>query len=339
LSSRHLVHPELQTWIDQYATVDLDAERVNYLRANRPVDERMDCNSLSVDELHVGPLGASVRVLVFTPRNVATPMPAVIHIHGGGYVMGRPEECLNENAQIALLCECMVISVDYRLAPENPFPGGLDDCHTVLAWLHASASFLHVDPDRIALKGESAGGGLAACLAQKARDESKYSICSQILIAPMLDDRAPVDKNPFSGEFVWTEHSNRFAWRSYLGERYGTDALPPYAAASREKNLACLPPLFLAVGALDLFFDQDLEYAQRLNRAGVPTELHVYPGAFHSFNRVGSASIAHRLRADYMQALNAAFRPSLPKIHLGGAHPLSKSNSNVTNRGGNSNLA
>ncbi|MEN4918900.1 alpha/beta hydrolase [Achromobacter spanius] len=307
MSSRHLVHPELQTWIAQYATVDLDADRVILLRATRPVDERAASDDLSVEERYVGPPGAAVRVLVFTPRGVAAPMPAVMHIHGGGYVMGKPEECLNENAELALRCGCMVVSVDYRLSPETPYPGGLDDCHAVLEWLHASAASLGVDRDRIALKGESAGGGLAACLAQKARDEKKYPICSQVLIAPMLDDRTPAAANPFSGEFVWTENSNRFAWQAYLAERYGADTLPPYASAARAKDLSGLPPLFLAVGALDLFFDQNLEYAQRLNRAGVSSELHVYPGAFHSFNRVGGSSLAQRLRGDYTRALIEAF--------------------------------
>lgn len=310
MSSRNLVHPELQSWIDQYATQHLDADRVTYLRANRPVDEPVASDAVSVEERYVGPPGATVRVLVFTPRDVSAPMPAVIHIHGGGYVMGKPEECLIENAGLALRCGCMVVSVDYRLAPETPYPGGLDDCHTALDWLHASAPSLGVDRSRIALKGESAGGGLAACLAQKARDENRYPICCQVLIAPMLDDRIPVEANPYSGEFVWTENSNRFAWRAYLGDRYGADTLPAYASAARTADVSRLPPLFLAVGALDLFFDQGLEYTQRLNRAGVSSELHVYPGAFHSFNRVAGASIAQRLRADYTQALSDAFGAS-----------------------------
>lgn len=307
MSSRYLVHRELQSWIDQYTTLDLDAERVRYLRATRPVDDPIESGAVRVEERFVGAAGTEVRVIVFTPRNVSTPMPAVIHIHGGGYVMGKPEENLNENAGMALRCGCMVVSIDYRLAPETPYPGGLDDCYAVLEWLHASAPALGVDRSKIALKGESAGGGLAACLAQKARDENTYPLCCQVLIAPMLDDRIPAEANAYAGEFVWTENSNRFAWRAYLAEHYGAGTLPAYASAARAKDLSGLPPLFLAVGALDLFIDQNLEYAQRMIRAGVPSELHVYPGAFHSFNRVGTASIAQRLRADYTQALIDAF--------------------------------
>lgn len=307
MPSRPQVHAELQSWIDQYPTRDLDEERLAYLRANRPVDPAIALAGVDLRERHVGPRGGAVRVLLFTPQHAKLPMPAVIHIHGGGYVMGKPEEHLQENAELAQHCGCMVISVDYRLAPENPYPGGLDDCHTVLAWLHASAPALGVDRARIALKGESAGGGLAACLAQKARDEGRHALCAQILIAPMLDDRPPAHANPYTGEFVWTENSNRYAWQAYLGQRYGADTLPPYAAACRAKDLGGLPPLFLAVGALDLFFDQDMDYVQRLNRAGVTTELHVYPGAFHSFQRAGQTSLARRLRDDYRQALEAVF--------------------------------
>jgi triacylglycerol lipase len=249
-----------------------------------------------------------VRVLIFKPHQASSPMPAILHIHGGGYMLGKPEDSWRENLELALHCGCMVVSVDYRLAPETQYPGSLDDCHAVLQWLHESAPALGIDPSRIAVKGESAGGGLAACLALKARDQQKYPICCQVLIAPMLDDRAASYTHPYAGEFIWTKNSNRFAWQAYLGDDAGGNDVSPYAAAARAEDLTKLPPLFLAVGALDLFFEQNMEYVRRLNRAGVATELHVYPGAYHSFHRAGDTSLSKRLWADYRRALMSALR-------------------------------
>jgi triacylglycerol lipase len=241
-----------------------------------------------------GPPGApDVRVLVYTPppgKNAAATRPAYLHIHGGGYVIGNPEINDGSNRTIAAELDCVVVSVDYRLAPETRFPGALEDCYAALTWLHAKAEQLGVDRSRIAIGGESAGGGHAAALAILVRSRgSPARICFQLLDSPMLDDRtgSGSDPHPYCGEFVWTAVSNRFGWQSLLGMEPGTAAVPPEAVPARVEDLTALPPAFILVGALDLFLEENLEYARRLIRAGVSTELHVIPGAFHGFAVAG----------------------------------------------------
>jgi acetyl esterase/lipase len=211
--------------------------------------------------------------------------PAVLWMHGGGYVLGSAaQDRLKVEPLVAELGHVFV-SVDYRLAPETPHPGPLEDCYAALRWLHGHAGELGVDPGRIAVAGESAGGGLAAGLTLLARDRGDVPVAFQALVYPMLDDRTAVeqDRHPFTGEFVWTDDANHFGWACYLGSEPGGDNVSPYAAPGRAADLTGLPPAFIAVGALDLFLEEDLEYARRLLRAGVATELHVYPGAYHGF--------------------------------------------------------
>ncbi|KWT97681.1 Esterase/lipase/thioesterase [Variovorax sp. WDL1] len=224
--------------------------------------------------------------------------------------MGKPEDNIQENIELALSCGCAIVSVAYRLAPEFPYPAALDDCHAVLAWLYHNAALLQIDKTRIAIKGESAGGGLAASLALRARDEGLYSIVLLILIAPMLEypmDQIKRKSNPFSGEFIWTKGSNIFAWKAYLGNLYGQVDIPTYAAAGNSCSLNGLPPTFLAVGSLDLFLEEDVDFALRLNQSGVSAEIHVYPGAYHSFQRAGDTSFLKRLKHDYRAAVRNSF--------------------------------
>jgi len=204
-----------------------------------------------------------------------------------------------------------VISVDYRLAPETRFPGALEDCYAALAWLHANAEDLGVDPARIAVSGDSAGGGLAAGLALLARDRHEYGIAFQHLVFPALDDRTAVrtDLSPLVGEFIWTQASNVYAWTSLLGEPPGGPHVSPYAAPARAEDLARLPPACIQVGGLDLFVDESVDYARRLAVAGVPCELHVYPGAPHGFTMAWRAGVTTALDRDSHLALRHALRP------------------------------
>ena len=206
-------------------------------------------------------------------------------------MLGKPEGSQGRNQSLASELGCVVVSVDYRLAPETPHPGPIEDCYAALKWMHAHADELGIDPARIAVGGESAGGGLAACLALLARDRGEIPLVFQLLIYPMLDDRTvtEAEPHPFAGAFIWTRDSNRFGWTSLLGCEPGGDEVSPYAAASRATDLKGLPPTFIAVGSLDLFLEEDLEYTRRLLRAGVSTELHIYPGAYHAFNMVPDA--------------------------------------------------
>jgi acetyl esterase/lipase len=257
-----------------------------------------------------GPEGAAdVRVLIYSPPGGTTaPKPGYLHIHGGGYIMGTPEMMDLQNKATVREIGCVVVSVDYRLAPETPYPGPVEDCYAALKWFHTNAASLGVDPHRIAIGGESAGGGLSAALGLLTRDRKEVPLAFQLLIYPMIDDRTVTRSEPhkFAGEFIWTAHSNDFGWRSLLGRAPGGADVSPYAAASRAENLAGLPPTFISVGALDIFLDEDIDYAQRLMAAGVPTELHVYPGAYHGFDAAFDADITKRFRRDSVQALKRA---------------------------------
>lgn len=235
--------------------------------------------------------GPDVRVLHYTPPGEAgAPRPALLHIHGGGYVLGNADVNDASNRAFALALGITVVSVDYRLAPETVWPGALEDCYSALAWMHAEAAGLGIDPARIAAAGESAGGGHAVALALHARDKGRAdeggpAIRFLLLDAPMLDDRtgSGADPHPHAGHFVWTPEKNRFGWRALLGVEPGGPDVPPAAVPARAADLAGLPPTFIAVGALDLFLEEDMEFARRLTRAGVPVELHVIPGAYHGF--------------------------------------------------------
>jgi acetyl esterase/lipase len=199
----------------------------------------------------------------------------------------------------------VVASVEYRLAPEHPFPAPVEDCYAALKWLVAQSTKLGVNTARIAIGGASAGGGLAAGLAVLARDRAEVEVAFQLLIYPMIDDRTITPASATVPDtFVWTRENNLMGWRAYLGREPGGTDVSPYAAAARTTDLRGLPPAYIPVGDLDLFLDENMTYAQRLLAAGVPTELHVYPGAFHGFNGfVPNAEISRRFNTDRDSAL------------------------------------
>jgi acetyl esterase/lipase len=305
-----LVDPELARILAQLPSFDMNAATLAAVRAMElPMDAVVAADVRCVERELPGPSGApAVRVLIYTPPAAARPAPAVLHIHGGGYVIGRPEMSDARNRLLARDVGGVVMSADYRLAPETPFPGGIEDCYAALLWMHRHADELGVDSQRIAISGESAGGGLAASLALLARDRGEVPVCFQQLIFPMIDDRTGSvgAVHPFAGEFLWTAASNRYGWQSLLNEPPGGDDVSPYAAAARAPDLAGLPPAFIAVGALDLFVEEDIEYARRLIRAGVPTELHVYPGAFHGYLLAPQARVTLQADHDASTALRNA---------------------------------
>ncbi|ATB31692.1 alpha/beta hydrolase [Melittangium boletus] len=323
MSSRHLVDPELIPSLDESPPLMLTLETLPQMRLgfaemmlqmarSLPIAPGVEFSERRVPGLAGAP---EVRVLVYRPTAVAPAggWPAMLHIHGGGYVIGSPE--LNDVSNRRLVREvgCVIVSVDYRLAPETPFPGPVEDCYAALEWLHANASALGVDTRRLAIGGESAGGGLAAALALLARDRGEIPILFQSLVFPMLDDRTAsgIEPAPHLGEFIWTRESNRLGWRALLGHAPGGAGVSPYAAPARVESVAGLPPTFIAVGALDLFLDEDVEYARRLLQAGIPTELHVYPGAYHGFMLSGpQAQVTQAFQRDYEQALRRALHPA-----------------------------
>ncbi|MBV8716492.1 MAG: alpha/beta hydrolase [Chloroflexi bacterium] len=319
--SRHLVDPELLEFLDSFPSRSLTADRLPSLRSEaaallleqrslEPAFPQLDVAERSVSGLDGQ--DPPVRLLCIIPTAARRPMPALVWIHGGGYVLGSPEGDALQMKTLADEAECAIFSVDYRLAPEFPFPAGLHDCYAALCWVHAHASELGVDTGRIAIGGASAGGGLAAALGLFARDRAEVRVAFQMLLVPMLDDRttAHADPHPFAGELTWTPTQNLFGWTSYLGAEPGGDGVSAYAAPARAESLAGLPPTYIATGALDLFLEEDMEYARRLTRAGVPVELHVYPGAYHGFSRASNARVSHAYRRDLTNALRRAFELS-----------------------------
>ncbi len=299
--SRHLVAPELLPALALLPQLELDEPLLAMIRAARPGERGIPLPELTTEQSAIrceerfvaGRAGApDVRVLVYTPPAATYGRPAYLHFHGGGFVMGTPEINNGSNRDIALTHDCVVVSVDYRLAPETRWTGSYEDNYAALAWLHREADALGIDPARVAIGGESAGGGHAAALGLIARDRGEYPVCFQLLDCPMLDDRtcASPDPHRFAGEFIWTRGSNRFGWRSLLGEEPGGSDVPRAAVPARAADLSGLPPTFISIGALDLFLEENLEFARRLARAGVPVELHVIPGAFHGFSMAGQAA-------------------------------------------------
>lgn len=242
--------------------------------------------------------GGDVTVRVHRSSNSTGTLPCVYSIHGGGYVLG---DYTMDDARFAKLCpllNCVGVSVEYRLAPEFPYPTPLEDCYAGLVWTHEHAEELGIDPTRIGISGVSAGGGLAAALALLARDRGSPAIAFQLLECPMVDDRQVTTSSLLDGLAVWSRESNTYGWGSYLGDLYGTDAIPAHAAPARADDLTGLPPAFVCVGGADGFRDEDIEYAKRLGQAGVPTELHVYPGAPHGAQIVPNAAVTLQWNRD-----------------------------------------
>ncbi|MEU3274920.1 alpha/beta hydrolase [Saccharomonospora sp. NPDC006951] len=253
--------------------------------------------------------GPAVGIHVYEPAARTRTSGALLWLHGGGYIMGSSASDNTLCSRIAAELGILVVSVDYRLAPEHPFPSGLDDAVTALRWLHGNAGELGIDPRRIAVGGESAGGGLAAALAQRAHDEGDLAPCFQLLVYPMLDDRTALDaaREP---TFVWTPASNRFGWTCYLGHPLATGEMRPYAVPARRPDLGGLAPAWIGVGDLDLFHDEDVAYAGRLGEAGVPCVLEVVPGMYHgALSLVPAAPAVTAFRASAIRALGAAVNP------------------------------
>jgi acetyl esterase/lipase len=309
MTTRPLVDPELFALVDSFPAMTLTAETLQQTRAAIPAmmaAQTLPDLPVTISDVYIpsGDGKNTIRCMMICPNAMKAKAPAILHFHGGGHVLGVPE--MNKVQLMRWVAElgCLVLSVDYRLAPETPFPGPMDDGYAALAWLHEQAATIGIDPKRIAVSGESAGGAMAACLCLMVRDRGEYTIAFQHLEAPRLDDHLPavVDANPYTGEFVWTRSSSAFCRSAYLG---GNET-SPYASAARAKSLVGLPAAYIAVGSLDLFVDECLAYTTRLTRSGIPVELHIYPGCFHGFKMAGGASVTKRAEADNIHALRKA---------------------------------
>jgi acetyl esterase/lipase len=251
--------------------------------------------------------GDKVRLRWYTTRDPAAgPGPAAVYLHGGGMILGNIDLFDGSVARYVSASGTSILSVDYRLAPEHPYPTPVEDAYAGLVWLHEHAAGLGVDPARIAVFGDSAGGGLAAAAALLARDRRGPPIAMQILVMPMLDDRN-LDPDPHLVPFVlWSWDDNRTGWGALLGDAAGGPDVPAYAAPARVGDPAGLPPAYIEVGQLDIFRDEDLTYALRLSRAGVPVEFHLHPGVPHEFESIAhTTDAARRVMADRIRVLGS----------------------------------
>lgn len=312
--TRHLIDPEITSIVDSFPSMNLSAETLPTVRQDMSVssDDEPDPVALypnvTTTEMHIpGAQGdPDVRVLYYEPKRRRHPTPALVWMHGGGFVLGPADDDEFLCRRIADHTGAVVASVDYRLAPETTAPGQVEDSYAALRWLDEHAEELGVDRSSIAVGGASAGGGLAASLAILARDRAEVPVSFQLLIYPSLDDRTgtTTHPSPYAGEFIWTAADNGFAWEAVLGQPPGSEEVSPYAAAARTATAAELPPAFIAVGSLDLFVEENLAYAARLLRAGVPTELHIYPGAVHMYDFVPESRLAEQHFRDVLGALD-----------------------------------
>ncbi|MFC7327032.1 alpha/beta hydrolase [Marinactinospora rubrisoli] len=311
----YAIDPELRAWLDLMPRVDI-TDIAALRRAEEAAAAELSRYEPVIPVHHrdvpiPGPGGAPpVRARIYTPVDRADELPGLLYLHGGGFVLGSVDGFHPEASRVAGELGAVVVSVDYRLAPEHPFPAGVADCFAALTWAAEHAGELGIDPTRLGVGGESAGGGLAAAVALLARDRGGPEPCFQYLGIPELDDRLDT---PSMRDFVdtplWDRRSAELSWDYYLGPGVrGGAGVSPYAAPARAADLSGLPPACVTACQYDPLRDEGLEYARRLIQAGVPTELFHYPGTFHGSTLVTEAAVSKRMVADKMGALRRGLR-------------------------------
>lgn len=308
------VNTELKVVLDQMPELIINKEQMPFIQQS--FKEMIDMNKrvpnpavTITDRLIPGPSREQeIRVRIYRTEAPTQSSAGLLWIHGGGYVLGTPEMDDGLCERFVLEANCTVVSVDYRLAPEHPFPAPLDDCYAALTWFSQHAEELGVNPSQIAVAGASAGGGLTAATSLLARDRMGPEIIFQMPLYPMIDDRhvTPSSKEIHDNR-VWNEESNRKAWNMYLGDLQ--DEVSIYAAPARCTDFSNLPPTYTCVGDLDPFRDETIEYIAKLTKAGVPTEFHLYPGCYHGFDGYAPfTEIGKKAIDQYVQALCEAFK-------------------------------
>lgn len=314
----YAVDPELVPWAamlpqSSFSEYEQAREAQAALLRHRPPYEPV--TPLDIRDARVpGPEGApEVAVRIFTPsgRGADERLPGLLLIHGGGFVFGSVDGLDYDAARIADQVGVVVVCVEYRLAPEHPFPAGLEDCYAALTWTADHADDLGIDPGGLGIGGESAGGGLTAALALLARDRGGPALCFQYVGIPELDDRLDTPSmRAYVDTPMWDRRRAEQSWDFYLGGpglRGGT-SVSPYAAPARAEDLTGLPPAYVSVCQFDPLRDEGITYAQRLMHAGVLTELHQYPGTFHGAAGVPGPAVSQRMVADMLAALRRGLR-------------------------------
>lgn len=306
-------HPDLHPtarFIPRFSFSPWLVRLINVLARVRGVPKPPRLHDVDIEDAFVpGRAGApAVRVRLYRPKNSRGPVPAMLWLHGGGFLFGNPEFDQHNNIAIVRELGIIVAAVDYRLAPQHPFPAPLEDAYAALTWLHTQAGTLGVTKDKIAVGGSSAGGGLAAALVLMATDRRHLPVRFQLLLYPMLDDRTVLRSDIDAASLrMWDTKSNRYGWSAYLGQEPGSPGVSPYAAPARRENLVGLPPAWLGTGGFDLFRDEDLAYAKRLSEAGVACEVQLVPGAYHGFDAISrNAPVSRNFRSSYVNALRRA---------------------------------
>jgi acetyl esterase len=303
--------PELVPVVRDLADIDIANVDVARELLRKEVAPFVAPAGLAIDKRLVPglPGDPEIELCIMTPRELAAPAPAVYWIHGGGFVVGDVNSELADPAHVAVTLGAVAVSPEYRLAPEHPYPAAVDDCYAGLTWLVEHAEELQVDVSRIAIAGVSAGGGLSAAVALLARDRGGPALCFQVLDIPELDDRLNTPSMQAFGDTpCWNNHYAELSWQMYLGADHSGDT-PPYAAPARATDLSGLPPAYVITCEFDPLRDEGIEYAQRLMQAGVPTELHHYPGTFHGSCSAGAdTAVSKRMVDDRTAALARALR-------------------------------
>ena len=307
------IHPELRQTARKAPAFTYSNKNLWLIRLLMPLMPTPKTPEVLVENIYVPGQDdrPKIRLRVYRPKSVAAPTPVLVWLHGGGYVMGRPELDDVCCAQYVRESGITVVSVDYRCAPKHPFPAGLEDSYSALKWVESHSQELGIDAKRIAIGGASAGGGLAASLVQLAHDRQEIRPVFQLLVYPMLDDRTVLRSDVGDNDnLMWNQKSNRFGWESYLGGKCGAADVPEYSVPARRGDLSGLPPAWIGVGTVDLFHDEDMAYAQRLKRCGVECEIYAVPGAFHGFDTFApKVPIVRDFRKSQISALKRSLFP------------------------------
>ncbi|GGN07501.1 esterase [Lentzea pudingi] len=311
------IDPELLPWLDMLPQLTMtDHEALQGARGQQSelaglIPAYEPANPIDVrDETVPGPSGApDVRVRVYGRAGRENPVPGLVYIHGGGFIIGSVEMFESHVLKLVDELNIVVVSVGYRLAPEHPFPAPVEDCYAALTWTAAKAVELGIDPARLGVGGESAGGGLTAGTVLLARDRGGPELAFQLLGIPELDDRLDTESmRDYVDTPLWNRPNAIYSWTAYLGTEPGGDDVSPYAAPARATDLTGLPPAFVTTCQYDPLRDEGVEYARRLAHAGVPTELRLYPATFHGSSLIESAEISRRMFADEVEALRRGLK-------------------------------
>jgi acetyl esterase/lipase len=289
------IDPEISESLDGFPDFDFSAPNIPAMRAGTMFEPQ---SAADIERVELTTEGGAVALSLLRPVDSADTPPVLYWMHGGGMLMGNRHMYDARRIELCRWLGCVCVSVEYRLAPEAPYPTPLDDCEAGLRYIIEHAEELRVDKHRIGVGGRSAGGGLAAGLALRWCKDADVSLAFQYLEYPMLDDRGLTESSQLDGLPVWSRESNAFGWRSYLGDRYGTNDVPADAAPARATQLGCLPTTFIGVGTVDCLRDESIDFAARLCRAAVPTELHVYAGAVHGFDMFANTAVAQTAARD-----------------------------------------